>query len=450
MRRIQKNIIITAAVIVLLIVAAIIVIRYIAVVRMSGANSSGKSVYTIYSEDTRDIAYVEVSNETETIRAENLGNAVWTVNNMSSYEVDLSKAYGLAGTVSTLTSKNKIEDSDLSKYGLDNPSVTVTISKKNGDSDTLYIGGKTPEYDEYYIKKSGDDAIYTVYAFKVETLKQPLKYYTEFNRFNVNSDDILGITIIKSDELIDISKNKDDFWEMSSPYLSAANNEYVERKILSKIEEIDLSEPLEDVEAGITSTFPVVILSVEPYNNITGEYGDIYTETVIIGKTFGDSAYVKYRNNIYSVSADSVGFVSESAYSIINKMQAFADMEKIKSVTLEYEGAVHTLAIENGREVVFTLDGEETDKNASMTVCNKITGLSVDGIYNNETMGDTVLKISYKGIKSADNLLVEFKEIGDESCAVVRDGVAQFTIKKSKIDDFIELFNEYAENPQAE
>ncbi len=450
MRKIQRNIIITAAVIVLLIVAAIIVVRHISAARTLGINSSGKSVYTIYSEDTRDIAYVEVSNETETIRAENLGNAVWTVNNMSSDEVDSSKAYGLAGTVSTLTSKNKIEDTDLSKYGLDNPSVTVTISKKNGESDTLYIGGTTPNYDEYYIMKSNDDSIYTVYAFKVETLKQPLEYYTEFNRFNVETDNILGITIIKSDELIDLNKKNNDLWEMSSPYLSAANNEYVDRKILSQMEGIDLSEPLEGVDAGITSTSPVIILSVKPYDNISGKYGDIYTETLIIGATDNDNSYVKYRDKIYAVSADNVGFASESAYNIINKMQAFVDMEKIESITLEYGDTSHTIEIENGKEAAFRLDGDAANKNASMTICNKITGLSVDGVYNNEPMGDTVLKISYKGIKSIDDTVMEFKKIDDENCVLVCGGIAQFTIKESKISDFIELFNNYAENPQEE
>lgn len=52
--------------------------------------------------------------------------------------------------------------------------------------------------------KDGDNTVYTMYDFKVDTLKKPISYYKEFNRFNINIDNINDIKIVRSDETIEI------------------------------------------------------------------------------------------------------------------------------------------------------------------------------------------------------------------------------------------------------
>jgi len=74
--------------------------------------------------------------------------------------------------------------------------------------------------------------------------------------------------------------------------------------------------------------------------------------------------------------------------------------------------------------------------------------LAVDGVYKDETLGDTVMKIKYKGIKSSSDTEVEFKGIDDLYCALIRNGKTEFTIKKSKLNEFMDLFNTYVENPE--
>ena len=59
-----------------------------------------------------------------------------------------------------------------------------------------------------------------------------------------------------------------------------------------------------------------------------------------------------------------------------------------------------------------------------------------------------VMKIKYKGIKSSSDTEIEFKSIDDLYCALIRNGKTEFTIKKSKLNEFMDLFNTYVENPE--
>ena len=48
-------------------------------------------------------------------------------------------------------------------------------------------------------------------------------------------------------------------------------------------------------------------------------------------------------------------------------------------------------------------------------------------------------KIKYKGIKSSSDTEIEFTSIDDLYCALIRNGKTEFTIKKSKLNEFMDL-----------
>lgn len=454
MTKTVRNISIASAVIIILIIG-IIVVSSIETEENLPANNENNEFYTVYSEEADNISAIEIIGGTDNIKATNLGNSVWTINDFDAEEIDTSKAYGIAGTVSQLSSKNKVEEnaSDLSVYGLDNPSVTVKITKKNGKNDTLYIGDKSPALGEYFIIKDGESTVYTMYEFKVDTLLKPISYYREFNRFNINIDDICGIKIMRQDEVIDlkiideIDENTSNVWRMLSPYQSNANDDYIDNKILEPISEIAMNTPVEDTDGGITDKSPVLLLTVKPYDNITGKYGDEYTETLNIGKSVNGKTYVKYKENIYIVEADSINFINDSSFNIVSKMQALVDISKVKSVNLEYNGEKHSINItKSGSSYSFKADGSDADAKLSQTMYQAIISLAVDGVYNGETAGETIFKITYVGNNQADDTVIELKSIDDLSCMLVRNGKADFLIKKSKIDELTATFNSYIKN----
>lgn len=447
---------IAAVVVIILLVTGIIIFSCIDFSKSENTNNnSDETVYTIISENADSIANIEVTTGEETIKAVNLGETIWTINDMSINDIDSSKAYSLAGTISTLTSKNKIEEnpSDLAQYGLANPSTTVKITMKDGKEQSLFIGDSSPVTGEYFVIKEGDNTVYSIYPYKVSTLRQPLSYYQEFNRFSVNIDDICGINIARIDETINIEliDNVDNelgnVWNMTIPYESMANDDYIDNKILEPIQNIVLDSPLNDADGGFSETSTILTLTVKPYDNSSGEYGDIYTEKIIVGKTSGDKTYVKYKGNIFAVSNENIQFVNESSFNIVSKLQALVDITKVSEVTVEYEDERHILSVAHkGSNFDFKLDGEDTDNTAAQQMYQDIISLSVDYVYKGETTGDTVLKLLYKGIGNNSDTVVEFKEINNLNCALIKNGKTEFTIKKSKLTDLISEFKEYLKN----
>ncbi|MCH5210310.1 MAG: DUF4340 domain-containing protein [Oscillospiraceae bacterium] len=458
MSRQKKSIIILFAVIAVL-AAGIGIINN---VDMSddGQKNVNEEIYTIYSEDTSKIDSVNVTTGDSSIKAVNLGDSVWTINEISTDDIDVSKAQALAGTVATLTSKHKVDDSshDLSQYGLQAPKITVTITKKNGEEDKLYIGDMSPTLGEYFVMLDGDSSIYTIYSFKVDTLCQPLSYYQEFDRFNIEIDDIRDIIIERSDETIDIKLidnidiNTNNVWEMVSPYRSGANDDYIDNKILEPIDTISLTSFVEGVDSGITQSSPKLKLTVRPYDNTTGKYGDEYTEELRVGRTEGAETYVEYKGRIYRTPKESVDFVKESSFNIVSKLQALVDISKVKSVLIEYDSEKHTMDISHkDNEYIFRLDGKETNNDISREIYKSIMALAVDSVYKGDAINDEViLRITFDGIKSENDTVVEIKSIDDINCALIRNGEVNFTIKRTKIDNFINLFKTYTENPMSE
>lgn len=452
MTKSTRNIIITAVVIALLVGGILILNAVDFSSDDNKAASTAQPSYTIYSKDVSDLANVTVTTDDTVIEAIN-SDGSWTIQGMDLADVDSSKVYTLVSTVSTISSRNKIEENvtDFAQYGLEKPSISVMISDKNGGADALYIGDKSPTLGEYFIRMNSDTTVYTLYAYKVETILQPLSYYSDFNRFNINIDDITGIKIEREGETVElriaenISDTVNNVWEMTKPYESSANDEYVDSNILAAIEKLTFNLPLTDGgNYGTDNPKTKITLTVKPYDSTTGKYGKEYTETFGIGNTANGKAYVGYNGKIYEVDASAVEFANASAFNILNKLQALVDISVVKAFTVTADNKSDTVEISrSGDDMQFKLRGEEVDQKTAKTMYQAMISLAVDGTYRGENLGETVLAIDYKTLKSGDDVSIEFKSINDLSCALVRNGKAEFTIKKNKIEEFVKLWNEY-------
>lgn len=447
----NKRTLIIAAVVIALLAVGIFVINGIDTDKKE-PQIENTQTNTVYKAEASELAEVKVVSESGEIRAVNKGKSDWTINDLPEGEIDTQKAYSLAGTVSTIISKNKYDaPADLSEYGLDNPAVTVTITKKNGETDTVYIGDLSPVLGEYFIMLDGDSSVYTLYSYKVDSLLKPLSYYKEFDRFNINIDDITGVRIEQENGTIDLRlKDKDkqsmaNVWEMTEPYEVNANDDYIDNKILAPIEDISLTNPIED--AAFKSYPSKLIITVRPFNSENGKYDKEYTETLLIGDTNGSVTQVKYDDKIYETPASSVDFVNENAFNIASKMQALVDISLVKSVTVEYGDEKHVMDIkQSGGKYTFMLDGKETDAKISQEIYRIIIGIPVDALYSGDATKETVLKLTFDGIKDSDDTVVEFKQFDDLNSVMERNGEAQFTAKTSKLKEFITLFDAYVKS----
>ncbi len=443
-----RNIIIFLAAIAALIAGIIVVTRIDTDV--TEENSPDEKSYTIITDSVSELLSVEVKSDGVNIKAVNNGGE-WSID-AARGETDPDKTLSLAAAAAELTSSHLIEEnpSDIAKYGLDNPFLRVTVTRADNSADTLLIGDKSPTIGEYFLMKDGTNTVYTINDFKVTAFLQPLSYYREFDRFSVNIDDITDIKLERSDEKIEIKiidnidKNTNNVWEMTSPYVCGANDDYIDEKLLDPISKISLRIPAEDGEDMFDASSAILTLTVKPYDSLSGEYGEEYTEVIIIGKTEGDAAYVKYRNEIFKTAAENVAFIKESSFNIVSKLQALVDISKVERVTLEYDGKKHAIDItrsDSGEE--FKLDGVSADSEASRKIYSEIIGIPVDGKYSGESLGDLVLRITYEGLKNEDDTIVEFRVINNLNCALTRNGETNFTLKTGKITEFTDLFDEY-------
>lgn len=442
----KRNLIILIAVIVLLIGA-------IAAVSLINTDKTEEKTeqddnYKVLSIDQSDIASVKVESADNTVTVQNTEKG-WTVNDLNEGEIDGKKAETLVGSVSTIISKNRFEAVDLGQYGLETPAITVTVTKKNGETDKVLIGDLSPTIGEYFMMLEGADNVYTLYSYKVDTLLKPVDYYKDFNRFKITVDDITeiktegknGYDIKIKDK---IGENFSSVWEMTSPYVSGANDDYIDNKILAAIESVSLTTPVEDNNYFDADSVKVTI-TVKPYDTVTGKYSDSYTEEFTVGKTVGANTYIRYKDKVFAVNNDSVSFARENPFNIVSKLQAMVDIALIKGVTVEYDGQSSTLDISKGGDgkYTFKLDGKDTDTEAAQEIYRRIIALNVDGVYNGDSMGDTVLKLTYKGIKKENDTVVEFKKIDNLNCALIRNGETVFTIQRSKTDEFKTVFTAF-------
>lgn len=447
----KKRNIIAAVIVIVLLLGAIGAVSLINPSKEKPNEQGVKDTYTVINEDIDNIAAMKVLSNDFSISVSNK-DGEWTIDSSEKEDIDSAKVESLVGSVSTIISKNEYAAENLLEYGLETPAITVDLTKKNGEKIKINIGDLSPILGEYFVMLEGGDKVYTLYSYKVDTLLKPLSFYRDFDRLSLNVDDIREIKTegdnsyhIKIKDKI--GENFSSVWEMTSPYVSGANDDYIDNKILSSIESLSLTTPVED-NNYFDSDNVKVTLTIQPYDNATGKYADSYIEELTVGKTIGDKGYVRYKDKVFEVRADSVSFAKEVPFNIVSKLQALVDIALVKSVTVEYDGQSTTLDISKGKDgnYDFKLDGKNTDPSASQEIYRRIIALNVDDVYKGENKGDMVLRLTYAGIKSEDDTVIEFNKINDLSCALTRNGETTFTIKTSKLDEFKTVFNAFKDS----
>ncbi len=173
MSKTTKSIIIAASVIIVLIVGTI-VISNIDTSKDNNVDTTD-DLYSIYSADTTDILSVKSESENGTITVKSIGDSEWSVNDMDASEIDSSKKPVHSSVQFQLChQKTRLKKIRLIYHntGLTIRKSLLQLKRKNGQIDKMIIGDLSPTLGEYFVMKDGDNTVYTIYDFKVDTLKK--------------------------------------------------------------------------------------------------------------------------------------------------------------------------------------------------------------------------------------------------------------------------------------
>ncbi|MCX7714205.1 MAG: DUF4340 domain-containing protein [Clostridia bacterium] len=416
--------------------------------------------FTAYKIDSENVSSFIIKSKGLEIMAKNLGDGKWSLNDVSPDELDSSKVSDLVTTVTTMISNYEIAKDSfvLSEYGLENPYITIDIANKDGSSDRLLIGDKSPTTGEYFFLKQGDSTVYSIYAYKVDTMLKHVSYYQSYNRFKVQTSDINEIILKRKNKPTIHLKLKDtteqtsyNVWQMLEPYEGVQNaiDQFVDDKILTPIGEMTVSDPAPaGRKYGFEDPHSVLTLNVIPHNE-DGSTGEPYTVVLTVGNTENGLTYVKLDDKVYTVSESSLDFMNTDEFLVVSKLQALSDIAVTEQVKVSYSEKQSVLDITHVDENTFSfkINGKDADEKLSKEMYQNIIALNVDGLYKNEALGLPEVTIFYKGYGTGEDTTVEFIPINELSYALRRNGKTQFTIKKSKVEEMLQKLENFEANP---
>lgn len=420
------------------------------------APTSSYTTYTIYSEAVDNVKNVTVEKADGNINAVKDSEGRWLINSLKAKDIDTSKSRSFVEGAINLTTTTLISEnaSELSEYGLDVPSANISITKNDGTVSKILIGGKSPVSGEYFVKNETDNKVYALSSYRVESLMKPESYYTEFERFAVEDVSAISkIEIKRSDVNISMEINPENntggyytSWKMTSPINADANADYITNNIFAKISEISLSEPITTGDFGFNNPTATLVLTFTPYDSEKQEYKPSYTETLVVGKMNAGSYFVQYKDTAYSVPADKLDFVNTTVLNLVSKLQSIFNIADVEKVEMKYDNTTAVLDIIHINEeddLSFKLNGNDIDPDDAKKFYQSLIGVLMDGIYNGQELGDTVLSLYYKGYNGKVDNTIEFKSISELECAIVKNGEAQFTVSRSIVNQVIDTINSH-------
>ncbi|MCH5212335.1 MAG: DUF4340 domain-containing protein [Oscillospiraceae bacterium] len=409
----KKRFIIGGIAIVLLVAGIIFLTRYNPAKpeEMPKPTEDVSELVTVLELDTADEISV-VSDELDITFINNDG--AWEIDGVPADDVSPSKLAAFTSNALLYTTDTILTDADLSEYGLDTPSLTIMI-KDGEETHTVFVGDKSAVDNVYFA--SADGVLFTMSYYQYSLLINDVSYYTEYMRLALGIDTISGVKIKTNDRTIDIylpelTRYEGNVWQMREPYKTLASDTFMDENVLPQLASISLSEKADtigDERAVMTVTD----------NGVTYEFK--------VGSSDGGSVYVEYEGRAYKEPAANFAFIDAETFSFVNKLVSYVNINDVSSYTVEFDGKSYKTDISgHDSELKFMTDGKDKDAETSRKLYSEVIGVVATGLYNGESLGETIMKVTFKGLNGAPDSVVEYKQVNEYTAAVIKDGQTIF------------------------
>lgn len=376
--------------------------------------------------EVSDADTIAVITEESQLKLDKVDDA-WVLDGADPEDVSSSKLNALVENA-TMYKTDMFLNGSGSEYGLDDPRLTVKIGA-GGSEHTILVGDKSAVDAVYFA--SADGRLFSMPETQYNNLAKNLAYYTDFVRMQIKADDITGVRLEQPDRTIDIylpdiTRLEGNVWYMREPYDTLANDTFMDSDVLENLAAISLSNKA--AELG------------EERGRLTIRTAD-KTYELTIGAQDGGSVMIGFEGKVYSEPAALFGFITADTFEFMNKLVSYVNVNDVSAVELQYDGVSHELtAAGDTNNMSFTLNGKKLEADTGKTLYSAIIGITASALYQNEPLGDTIMRVTFKG-KDGKDTVVEYKAINEYTAAAVKNGTAVFVTDLHDLDNLKKTLN---------
>jgi len=392
-----------------------------------------------------------------------------TLKERPAFDLDQEKAAAILGCAANLTATRQVAENaeDLAAWGLETPLARVTMRYRDGSETVWRIGDRAPTSTASYFMREDTKAVYLLYASAVDTLSAERNDLHTLSMPGTVASGRIRTLLIEGEGRSPVEVGyseegaEDKAYSISAlrirqPFYHTANAERT-LELFEKAAGVTITsfagelDELRDtgLEEG-KSRFRMTVTQTKDGDDSAG------TETFVfrVGNRTEDGAWtylmVDETDSVYLTAASSVSFLEEATPAYL--VDQFANLIYISAVRgLEITAGEESwhLEIEHPEEGndVYRFGGQEvTDLSAFRKLYQQIVGMTSSKLSEDyEYDGEAVLSVRYDLNVDPGELLVEYLFYNEDYCAVRREGLTLFLIKREQVEALRSALQDFAE-----
>ncbi len=411
----------------------------------------GSAAYTVIRESSED------------------GSPRYALKERADFDLDQSRADAILSCAAHLTATRRVaEDAeDLAGYGLEAPLSRVTMRYTDGTETVWLVGDKAPTSSAYYFLREGETAVYLLYASAAESLSAARNALHTLSLPAAPDAGLIRSLTVESPGADTVEFGYSEAGEadkqysvsalrLRQPFYYTANAERALELIgqAAKIRLSSFAGALDELtDTGLEngqSRYRLSVTQAKTAEDLTD------TETFVfrIGNRTedGKSVYLSVDDSsaVYLTEASAVSFLEDATPArLVDQFTNLIRIGAVRSIDLQAGEERWLLEIDHAQEEtdpdIYRINGQQiTDASAFRKLYQGIIGLTsskLSGDYHLD--GGLLLSVRYELTAEPYELLVEYLDYDADYCAVRRDGLTLFLLKKEQLNGLLEALRNF-------
>ncbi len=392
-------------------------------------------------EDIKSYKYTSADEEFEILKEK-----FWYVENNDDIDLNQQNVLKMLGVISKLSTINLVEEDakDLSKYGLDSPSSIIEVTDYNDVKYIIKTGMKTSTDSGHYSTINDDNMVfimsdedYQIICGGLDSLrnKEVVSIKGDIVRVSIKNPSANMTIAYKESE--NLNAGTFTSWEMITPYKKDVNKYIFEEKVLKALnfqaENFVDDKPLDYGIYGLDN--PECCVEV-----VTNENHYI----VYFGKTSEDGrVYFKTPDNpnVYSVNKDLVKFKDFTPVYLLESLVFSRNISAVDTIKFTDK---KTSVIKINNET-YTVDGSKVDEEKVREAYLAIISPVIQGEVDDDKVGDEICRFTFDYNTDTPSETVIYYQYEKMYAAASVNGIIEFYVKKSYVDDMINAISNLSE-----